>query len=369
MATTDFGALSAAQKRVWSLRLFKAGRPASMLMSSNMIGTDANSPVQLVTELTKDERGDSCVMQLVQDLGGDGVVDDEMLEGNEEALVNEAVTIKLSQLRHGVKNRGRMSEQKTIIRFRSTAREKLGFWFGDKLDELAFLVLSGVAFTLKLNGAPRSGGSQLPLLQFAADVTAPTSNRQHFCGSATATTNITTADTLRWNDVITMRTRAERSLVKPLRMKGKSYYILLMSPEAAGDLKKDDDYKTALSQAGNRGPGNGLFTGEFADIDGVLLYSAQKIKTTLGAASGSKFGATGTVDGAQLLFLGAQALGYARIGEPSWDEADSTDYQNRAGIGHGQIVGFKKPVFTSIPDSGASADFGVISSYCAARAA
>ena len=369
MANTDFGALSAGQKKVWNIRLFKAGRSASMLMASNMIGTDANSPIQLVTELTKDERGDKCVMQLVQDLQGDGVVDDEQLEGNEEALVNEAITIQLSQLRHGVKNQGRMSDQRNVIRFRSEARDKLGFWFGYKLDELAFLTMSGVAYTLKLNGAIRSGGSQLPLLSFAADVTAPTSNRQHFCGSATLTTNITTADTLRWNDIISMRTRAERGLMKPLRMNGRAYYIFIMSPEAAGDLKKDDDYKTALAQAGTRGPKNPLFTGEFADIDGTLLYSSDKVKTTLGALSGAKFGAAGTVDGAQNLFIGAQALGYARIGDPSWDEADNTDYKNRLGIGHGQIIGFKKPVFNSIPDGGGAADFGVISSYCAARAA
>lgn len=369
MANTDFGALSAGQKKVWSLLLWKAGRPASMLMSSNMIGTNANSPIQLVQELTKDERGDKCVMQLVQDLAGDGVVDDEQLEGNEEALVNEAITIQLSQLRHGVKNRGRMSDQRNVIRFRSVAKEKLGFWFGDKLDELAFLVMSGVAFTLKLDGSIRSGGSQLPLLSFAADVTAPTTNRQHFCGSATLTTNITTADALRWNDIITLRSKAERSLLKPLRMKGKAYYIYIMSPEAARDLKQDDDYKTILAQGANRGEKNPLFTGEFADIDGVLLYSAQKVKTTLGALSGSKFGATGTVDGSQNLFIGAQALGYARIGDPSWDEADNTDYQNRSGVGHGQIIGFKKPVFNSIPDANAAADFGVFSSYCATRAA
>lgn len=367
MATTDFGSLSAAQKRVWSLRLFKAGRAASMLMASNMISAEPNSPVQLITELKKDERGDKCVMQLVQDLRGDGVVDDEMLEGNEEQLTNEAIIIALSQLRHGVKNRGRMSEQKTVIRFRDTAKEKLGHWFGDKLDELAFLVLSGVAFTLKLNGSVRAP-SQITSLAFAADVTAPTSNRQYFCGAATSTASLTTADTLRWNDVIGMRTKAERGLMKPLRMKGKAYYMLLGSPEAIGDLKMDPDYKSALAQAGPRGPGNGLFTGEIADVDGVLIYSADKVKTTLQALSGAKFGATGTVDGAQCLFVGAQALGYARIGEPSWDESDNTDYKNRVGLGHGQIIGFKKPVFNSIPDNMAAADFGVISAYCAARA-
>lgn len=366
MAATDFGSLTAAQKKVWSIRLWKAGRVSSMLMSSNMIGTDANKPVQLITELTASEKGHKCVMQLVQDLQGDGVVDDNKLEGFEEQMANEAITLTLSQLRHGTRNTGRMSDQKTVLNFRSLARDKLGHWFADKLDELAFLVMSGVAFTLKLDGSNRSGASQLPLLAFAADVVAPTTNRKYFCGDATATNNISADDTLRWVDIVRCRVRAERSRLKPLRMGGRPYYICIMSPEAAGDLKNDPDYKSAQAQAGPRGKQNGLFTGEFADIDGVLLYSADKVKTTLGAASGSKFGATGTVDGAQCLFIGAQALGYAKIGDPSWDESDSTDYGNSAGLGHGQIIGMLKPQFKSIPDGGGVEDFGVYSIYCAA---
>ncbi len=362
MSTTDFGALVAAQKKVWSVRLWKATRDASVLMSSNMIGTDPNRPVQLITELTKDERGDQCVMQLVQDLVGDGVVDDQTLEGQEEALSNESVTIKLSQLRSAVKYKGRMSEQKTVIRFRVVVRDKLGFWFGDKMDELAFLTLAGRAYTLKLDGGTR-GASNLPSLAFAGDVTSPTTNRVYYCGTATATNNITSSDKMTWNDIVSLRARAERSRIKPIRMGGKDYYILLLSPEQARDLRLDDDYKTIVSSAGARGEKNPLFTGMMADVDGTLIYSCNKVPTTRGAASGSKYGAAGTLNGAQALFMGAQALGYARIGEPTWDESDNQDYKNRYGVAHGQIVGFKKPVFTSLADGGSSEDFAVMSVY------
>lgn len=368
MAETDFGALVDGQKKVWSLLTWKAGRDASVLMASNMIGREANRPVQLITELTNDGRGDKCVMQLVQDLIGDGVVDDNELEGNEEAMANEAITLTISQLRHGVKSRGRMSEQKNVLRFREQARDKLGFWFGDRIDELAFLTLSGRSYTLRLDGAPRAGTSQFPSLAFAADVTAPTTNRQYFCGAATSTATLATTDKITWNDVISIRAKAERSKMKPMRMKGKPYYILLLSTEGARDLMLDNDYKSILSQAGNRGEKNPLFTGEIADINGTLIYSCNKICSTLGAASGSKYGAAGTVNGAQFLFLGGQALGFAKLGEPTWDEADNTDYKNRAGIGHGQMFGFKKPVFNSLADAGAAADFSVFSAYAATAA-
>ena len=45
-------------------------------------------------------------MQLVLDLQNDGVVGDNELEGNEEAMVNDAQTITIDQLRHGVKSKG-----------------------------------------------------------------------------------------------------------------------------------------------------------------------------------------------------------------------------------------------------------------------
>jgi hypothetical protein len=79
-------------------------------------------------------------------------------------------------LRQGVKNKGEMAEQATVIRFRATAETKLGYWMADKMDEMAFLVASGRAFTLTLDDSTR-GTSQLPSLKFAADVVAASTNR------------------------------------------------------------------------------------------------------------------------------------------------------------------------------------------------
>jgi len=109
MATTDFGALSSAQKRVWAAEAWKAGRDQSFFFANGFIGSsdsDMNSVIQRVTKLTETERGLECVMQLVLDLTGDGVVGDNELDGNEEALVNDAQTIRIDQLRHGTKSKG-----------------------------------------------------------------------------------------------------------------------------------------------------------------------------------------------------------------------------------------------------------------------
>ncbi len=367
MALTDFSSLSAAQKKVWSTKVWREGRDQAFWFVNGFMGRDtgdATKPVHYVTELTKTERGDQCVMQIVLDLLGDGVVGDNELEGAEENLVNDSITIKTDQLRHGVKSKGRMAEQKTVIRFREQAQDKLAFWLADSLDELGFLTASGVAYTKQTNQALRSATSQWPSLAFAADVAVPTSNRTIYLNS-TSTATLAVTDTLTWDSIHDANAKAKRKRIKPIRINGQSFYAVIVSPEQLRDLKKDDDYKNAVARAGTRGPDNPLFRGAVTVVDGIMIFESNKVITTQGLASGSKWGAASTVDGAQALLLGAQALGFARIGEAAWEESDNTDYGNKQGVAYGRIIGFIKPKFKSNVD-GSTEDFSVISIYSAA---
>ena len=109
MAVTDFGALSEARVRVWSAAVWQAGRDKSFWMSNGFVGSndeDMNRPIQRVTQLSKTQRGLECVMQLVLDMTGDGVVGDNQLDGQEEAMVNDTQTIRIDMIRHGVKSKG-----------------------------------------------------------------------------------------------------------------------------------------------------------------------------------------------------------------------------------------------------------------------
>lgn len=369
MALTDFSQLSAAQKKVWSTKVWREGRDQAFWFVNGFMGRDtgdATKPVHYVTELTKTERGDTCIMQIVLDLQSDGVVGDNELEGSEENLVNDAITIHTDQLRNGVKSKGRMSEQKTIVRFREQAQDKLAFWLADSLDDLGFLTASGISYTKLLNGAPRPGASQWPTLAFAADVVAPSAQRVIYVG-ATGTAALTAGNTMSWNAIHDANARAKRKRIKPIRINGQSFYAIVMTPEQLRDLKKDNDYKNAVSRAGTRGPDNPLFRGAVVVIDGIMLFESNKTYNTFGLASGSKYGAAGTVDGAQALLLGAQAIGFARIGEAAWEESDNTDYGNKQGVAYGRIIGFVKPQFKSTVDA-STQDFSVISIYTAAAA-
>lgn len=370
MAATDFGALSEAQKRVWSAEIWKAGRDQNFWMSNGFMSAGANSPIQRIDNLTETERGRECVMQLVADLQGDGIVGDNLLEGSEEAMWNDTIVIKIDQLRHGVRSKGRMAEQATVIRFRTVGREKLGFWLADKVDELMFLTAAGVGYDKKLDGTTRSA-SQLPSLAFNADVAAPTSGRRMFAGAATSTASLTAADKMTWNLVVSAQAYAKRKRIKPIRSGGREYYALLVSTEQMRDLKTDPNYQTIVARAAPRGDSNPLFKNAIAVIDGVVIYDHQKVYNTLGLASSSKWGSGGTVDGAQAMMLGAQALGFAKIGNADYNESDNTDYKNRPGMAIGTVIGMLKPQFKSLFDldgSGAATkqDFGVLSIYTAA---
>lgn len=368
MAETDFGSLVGTRKKVWETTAWKQGVDNAFWYATGMMGSgndDDTKPIHLVTDLTKTSSGDKCIMQLVAELQNDGIAGDNPINGNEEALVNDELEIVVDMFSNAVKSKGRMAEQRVVLRFRSLARNKLAFWLGDKLDEMTFLMASGRAFSLKLDGSAR-GASQLTALAFAGSVAAPTSNRILFQGVATSEATLTTADKMTWNFLVTAAAKAKRLRLKPIRMNGKDCYCIVMSVEQMRDLKQDPNYQTNAGRAGTRGPSNPLFTGEVSFIDNLCLFEHAKVFNTFGLASGSKWGAAGTVDGAQALLVGAQALGFARIGDPAWDEGDQTNYGRAPGVAYGRMVGLVKSAYKSIYDGNTTQDFSLLSMKTAA---
>lgn len=365
MSATDFGALTAAQKKVWASKLWKQFRDDSFWMSNGFIGTNLNTPIHRVTELTKTTRGLECIMQLVNDLESDGVVGDNELTGNEEAMVNDAQTLSIDSLAHAVKSKGKISEQSTIIRFREQAKDKLAFWLPDKVDELMFLTAAGRAYTLKTDLSTRVS-SQLPQLNFADDVTAPSANRIKYAGTATSEATLVATDKMSWNTCVAAKTAAGRQGIRPIRQGGKSYYCMVMSTEQRRDLVLDSVYQTIVSRAAERGSKNPLFNNAIAVVDGLILYDHRKVINTTGLETGSKWGATGTVEGAQATLMGAGALGFSTLGGGEWTEADKNDYNRKPGIGYEQMLGMLKPQYKPTASSSTREDYGVIAVKTAA---
>ena len=167
MALTNFGTLTGDQLQAWSRDFWKVARNQSFI--NQFAGSGSNAMVQRVTELTKNQKGTKANITLLADMTGDGITGDNTLEGNEEALRAYDITIELDQLRFANRIAGRMTDQKTVVNFREQSRDALAYAMADRCDQLAFLTLSGVAFTHKNNGALRttssSAGHELALSQ------------------------------------------------------------------------------------------------------------------------------------------------------------------------------------------------------------
>ena len=375
MALTNFGDLTGDQLQAWSRDFWRVARNASFI--NQFAGTGQNSAVQRITELTKSEKGTKANLTLLADMTGDGITGDNTLEGNEEALRAFDITIELDQLRFANRIAGRVADQKTIVNFRETSRDMLAYAMADRIDQLAFLTLSGLAYTNKTNGALRTtsatAGHELVDLEFASDVSAPTSARHRRIDgnnlAAGDTTAITANDTLKYRHIVDLKAYAKDQYIRGLRAAGnQEMFHLFLTPQQMADLKLDTDFLANVRNAGIRGPNNELFAGSSSlMVDGVMVHEFRHVFSTEGATSGAsgnagaagyKWGAGANIDGARALFVGAQALAMADIGLPEIVE-DTFDYGNQLGISVGKIFGLRKPKYNS-DVNGSVQDFGVI---------
>ena len=354
---TNFAGLTTKQKLVWSRDTWQAARDKMFI--KKFVGTGEDAMIQRVTELTKTEKGEQCIMFLVADLMGDGVVGDNEREGMEEDMQSYEQIITIDLISHGVKNKGKMSEQKTVIKFREHAKDKLAYWLANRLDQLAFLTLSGIGYDKMTNGANR-GSTAFSTLAFASQVSAPSAKRSlMWTGSALTASNtgsITTGYLPNYKMITNLVAYAKDHYVKPLMSGGKEYYVLLVKPGTLAALKNDADYKNAVINAAPSGKDNPFFTGATVTLDGVVIHEHNMVYSTSGTAT--KWGGGNAIEGTRSLFCGAQALGMADLGTPEWDEK-TFQYGSQTGINIDKMFGFLKPKFFSNADNSVE-DFGVI---------
>jgi N4-gp56 family major capsid protein len=368
MALTNFAALTTEQKTVWAMDTWRAAR--NMAFVNKFLGKGPNSMIQHITELKKTEKGARAVITLLADLEGDGVAGDRTLEGNEEAMKSYDQVIQIDQLRHANRHEGKMADQRSVVEFRENSRDVLGYWLSDRIDQMAFLTMAGISYAYKPNGAARVG-SDLINLEFAADVSAPTAKRRlrwdataGAIVTSAATSGVLPGDKPSYAMLVALKAYAKEHYVRGIKGEGGSEnYVVFMTPTGVAALKRDPDYLANVRNAAPRSrrqPAVQRRGGERRRPRDPRIPSRAE---HLGAASGSKFGGAGTIDGQHMLLCGAQALGMADLGSPEWVEK-GFDYENQQGISVGKILGFKKPAFRSIYDQ-STEDFGVIVCYTA----
>lgn len=308
--------------KIWSKALWEAAKTESYF--EKFIGETENSIIQRVTDLEKD-KGDTVIFGLLMQLAGEGVDGDNILEGNEEAMVFHDMLVTINQKRHGVRLEGLLAEQKSPYNMRTRAKGLLSNWFAQYRDKLFFSKLTA---NPSPNRILRAGGK--------------------------AENALTDTDKLTFSLVSLAKRKAKlfTPKLRPVMIKGEPHFVSVFHPWQIRDLKDDPMYEKAALNAAKRGNDNPLFTGALLMWDGVIIHEHENVPITTTGASGANVG--------HGLFLGAQSAVEAVSKKLYWREK-AFDYDNQQGFAGGIIHGAAKSKYND-------EDFGVIQIQTGAKA-
>jgi hypothetical protein len=129
--------------------------------------------------------------------------------------------------------------------------------------------------------------------------------------------------------------------VRPVKVSGKSYYVLLVHPDCMYDLKNDATFQQAMREAQIRGAENPLFKDATAIWDGVVVHEHENCTIAADAGAGTD------VPWGKAVIMGAQCLVWA-WGSRAEVVSETFDYKREHGYAWKMICGTNKPVFNSL---------------------
>ena len=259
------------------------------------------------------EKGEIINYSLVRQLTGDGVLDDNRQEDNEEAASWFSDDITLRQFRNAVRLQGKLSDKRTAFDQGEVAKDLLRDWLAGFLDNRVFTTLA----------------------------TSPT--RAIYGGDATTTATLESGDFLRLDMLTQAKTVARKATpqIRPAKTKEGEHFICVIAPDCLYDLKVNDPaYNDAHKEAMQRGPSNPIFSGAEAIYDGVIIRTCTRVPLSTDWGSGSN------LNGAENMFLGLRA-GVLAIGRKPDMVIQAFDYENKIGFAIRVIAEVQKSVFDS----------------------
>jgi len=349
MANTNYGVNHALAVKHWRSELMKESLKKTSF--AQFMGKSSNSLVQVFTDLNK-AAGDRVRYGIRYQLTGDGVVGDDTLEGNEEALVTYSDDILINQSRHAVRSAGKMSEQRVPFSVRAEARDGLADWFANLMDTAFFTQLAGATAETRESFY----GHNAPTEPDTAHVIYPSA-------ASEAALSASTADyfTLSLLDEAVEKAKTLQVPIRPLDMgRGDKYYVCFLHPYQVTQLRTGtatnqwfDIQKQAM--AGGNVSKNPIFTGALGMYNGVILHE----NTRVPAGTNNSLSRRAIFCGAQ---AAAIAFGAGSGGKMpfSWKE-ELFDYENQLGVAGSSIWGMNKTRF-----NGSDIASIVISTYAVA---
>lgn len=365
MAETTFGVNHPLAVKAWSKALAKEAYRKTFV--GKFIGKGSDAIVQEKVELKKDA-GDKITCGLRVQLQGDGTEGDATAEGNEESMEFYDDSVSINQLRHNVKTKGKMSDQRVPYNLRSEANAALSDWWAQRMDTVFFNQICGNTAEARTVYTGHNA------------TTAPTSNRIIRAGNQSNDESLTSSDTFTLDLIDIARNYAETAstgdntgpLMRPLKIDGEDVYVMFLHDDQVHDLRTNgsagqwQDIQKAAMQGGDVAK-NPIFTGALGMYNGVILHKAKRVTKGVSSADGSA-----VADTRRAVLCGAQAVTIAfgaNNGPTKYDWVEETfDYGNKLGVLAGCIWGMKKTKYTPADDSSTNAeDFGtmVVSTYAA----
>jgi N4-gp56 family major capsid protein len=342
MAATDYPLNHPLAVKRWAKGLMKEALKKTYFLQ--FAGGDSNSLVQIKTELNKAE-GDRIRFGLRAQLTGDGIQGDNIAEGNEEALETYYQDVFIDQLRHSVRSKGKMSEQRVPFNVRDEARDGLSDWWANRYDAWFFNVITGNTSVTDI----RYTGMQAAVAPDADHLVTCASTSGNNLEASISATSVATFSLSVIDKAVEIAKTAKNAL-RPLRVDSDEYLVAFLHPYQVTALRTNtntgqwlDIQKAALGGNGSRS--NPIFTGALGMYNNVIL----KESTRVPLITTTQVTATGTSGVARAVLCGAQTamLAFGRgsgLNTMSWVE-ELFDYKNSLGVLAGSIGGMVKSRF------------------------
>lgn len=322
---------------------------------SKLIGKkNSGMPVVVDDTLKGKAAGDTVVFHFIPQYKGPGLYGQNItITGNEKSLDEFIDTIKIDQVAMAFAKRGKLTTKRLIWDFRSEAKSQLSNWFTDQNNVWSFDALTGYL----ANGfdyIPEKDRATTPLVNGVGRCVRASSTNGYELVAPENTSDQKLLETLKATDLINTQLLDNLTIVAkhgndkyqlaPVRMNsnGKEMYFLLLSLEAARDLRQDSRFeKHALSlvQAGLDPAKDPFVSGALGVWGNVILLESEYIHKIVKADK--------SVAVSRNLLLGANAM--AMIWAQTTDYREEwKDYQREIGIAADEIRGQKKLVFNGV---------------------
>ena len=365
MAMTNFGVNDALAVKLWSKTL-----DAEALKFTDigpLIGDSPNAIIHRKTETSKSS-GDQITYGIRLQLSGSGFTENQLAEGNGEALSIYSDSILINELGHvvSVKNGNTIDAQRVPFNLREEARDGLADWYAGRFSIAFFNQVCGYTPQTDV----RYTGLNAP-------IAATRIIRQ---SSKTDDASLTTSDTFTINLIDKVKEAAITATPKlrPVKVGGQDVkgrrdynatltdkYVMYLHPYQVTDLRTSTSTGqwldiTKAAMAGGEVTGSGLYTGAIGEYNSVILRSSFSVTngvSNAGAAVANTYRA---------VLLGGQAcmMAFGQKDSPGkyrWNE-ELFDHKRRMEVSAWTIHGLKKTKFNSL-------DYGtiVVSTYAVAH--